>query len=125
MSNQTHSYVRLYNDPEGESHFADVTLDLARVDYAPPAPAMSSSQLESATSWLLLKADAGWDGTWHQSPIRQFMIIMSGEVKVEVTDGEIRTFRPGDVILVEDLEGRGHYSTTPDGVECGIFVVYL
>lgn len=102
-----------------------MTVDLARVDYAPPAPALSTSQPESATKWLLLKADTGWDGTWHPSPIRQFMIITSGEVKVEVTDGEIRTFRPGDVILVEDLEGRGHYSTTPDGVECGIFVIHL
>ena len=102
-----------------------MTIDLARGDYAPPAPALSTSQAEPATRWLLLKLDAGWDGTWHPSPNRQFMIITSGEVKVEVTDGEIKTFRPGDVLLVEDIEGRGHYSTTPDGVECGIFVIHL
>jgi quercetin dioxygenase-like cupin family protein len=38
------------------------------------------------------------------------MFVLSGELDVEVTDGELRRFGPGDVILVEDIIGKGHIS---------------
>ena len=31
------SYVRMYDDADGESHFEDLVLDLARREFAPPA----------------------------------------------------------------------------------------
>jgi hypothetical protein len=31
-------YVRVYADDEGESHFADIEIPLALVEFAPPAP---------------------------------------------------------------------------------------
>jgi hypothetical protein len=31
-------YVRIYADLTGESHFKDVEVELAQVDFAPPAP---------------------------------------------------------------------------------------
>jgi hypothetical protein len=38
------------------------------------------------------------------------MFCLSGELEVEVSDGEIRRFGPGSVILVEDTSGKGHVS---------------
>ena len=38
------------------------------------------------------------------------MFCLSGILEVEVTDGEIRRFGPGAVILVEDTTGKGHVS---------------
>ena len=32
------SYVRLFADERGESHFAEVEVELGPVDYSPPAP---------------------------------------------------------------------------------------
>ena len=44
----------------------------------------------------------------HNAPRRQFIVHLEGAVEVEASDGERRRFGPGDVVLVEDLEGRGH-----------------
>ena len=35
---------------------------------------------------------------------------LAGELEVQVSDGMVRTFGPGSVVLVEDMEGRGHVS---------------
>lgn len=123
--NETHSYVRIYNDSSNESHFEDTSVELSRVDYAPPAPAMSASVPTDSSKWLFLKADAGWDGAWHPTPVRQIIVITSGEIQIEVTDGEKRSFSPGDVIFLDDTEGQGHYTTAPEGVECCGFVVHV
>jgi hypothetical protein len=36
---------------------------------------------------------------------------VDGELEIETTDGEKRTFGAGMVALVEDLGGRGHVTT--------------
>jgi quercetin dioxygenase-like cupin family protein len=33
---------------------------------------------------------------------------LSGEIEAEVSDGEVRRFGPGAVILLEDTSGPGH-----------------
>ena len=44
--------------------------------------------------------------------------------RVEVTaTGETRTFGPGDVLLVEDTDGFGHSSNTPDGFVAAFVVL--
>jgi hypothetical protein len=46
----------------------------------------------------------------------------SGRVEVTAT-GETRTFGPGDILLVEDIEGFGHSSRTPDGFVAAFVVL--
>jgi quercetin dioxygenase-like cupin family protein len=38
------------------------------------------------------------------------MFCLAGELEVQVSDGMVRTFGPGSVVLVEDTEGKGHIS---------------
>ena len=45
-----------------------------------------------------------------RTPRRQFVLGLVGELEVEVSDGEVRRFGPGSVILVEDTSGKGHLS---------------
>lgn len=58
----------------------------------------------------LLSSPGGWEGDWHPTPRRQFIIILTGGLEVEVSDGEVRRFGPGSIALIEDTEGRGHVS---------------
>ena len=51
---------------------------------------------------------AGWVGDWHPAPRLQFFIQLSGELEVEVGDGEVRRFSAGCVVLLEDTSGKGH-----------------
>lgn len=103
-------YVRMFADQRGETHFQDVSVELRPADFAPPAPLMAVSRFMPASGLGFLSAPPGWRGDWHPAPRRQFMVVLAGQVEAEVSDGEVRRFGPGDVVLVEDTEGRGHRS---------------
>jgi len=103
-------YVRLYSGPEGESHFEDVAVALDPVDFAPPAPPLHLSAFLPVARLGFLGAPPGWRGDWHPTPRRQFLVFLSGGSGVQASDGEIRHFKAGDVLLVEDTTGKGHLS---------------
>jgi len=100
-------YARLYADAKGESHFSDEEMELKSVNFASPAPP-DISAFTPAKHFVLLHAPAGWFGDWHPTPYRQFFFILLGEVEVRASDGDVRRFSPGSVLLVEDTTGRGH-----------------
>ncbi|MCH7972051.1 MAG: cupin domain-containing protein [Chloroflexi bacterium] len=118
-----YSYVRIYADTNGESHFDDVTIELSDVDFAPPAPPAFVSGPQDAEKMMFFSAPAGWDGTWHPTPKRQFMAVLKGEFEVEVSDGETRVFAPGDLLLVEDISGKGHYTKIPESAEENLIII--
>ncbi len=92
--------VRLYADATGESHFEDVDVQLTAVNFAPPAPPAYLSSYITATRCAFIVGPAGWYGDWHPTPRRQFFIWLRGETEVQVSDGTVRRFGPGSVVLV-------------------------
>lgn len=118
-----YSYARIYADDNGESHFDDVSIELSEADFAPPAPPAFVSGPQTAIQMMFFSAPAGWDGTWHPTPKRQFMAVLKGEFEVEVSDGETRVFVPGELVLLEDLTGKGHYTKIPESAEENLIMV--
>jgi uncharacterized cupin superfamily protein len=59
---------------------------------------------------VLLGAGAAFD--WHTAPQPQYIIYLEGEVEVETSGGEKRTFKPGDILFATDLKGQGHITRT-------------
>lgn len=104
------TYVRIYDDDSGESHFEDVTTPLTAANFAPPAPPIQTAPAIKTERLILATAQAGWYGEWHPSPARQFFIQLSGDLEIETSDGEKRTFGAGEIILLEDTHGKGHRS---------------
>ena len=102
--------TRIYTDDAGVSHFGttEVTFNLA--DFAPPTPPISVSQGIEVESITFISSPVGWFGDWHPTPMRQIMFCLVGELEVQVSDGEVRSFGPGSVIIVEDTDGKGHIS---------------
>jgi oxalate decarboxylase/phosphoglucose isomerase-like protein (cupin superfamily) len=107
---QPMKYVRLYADSTGASHFADEELTFTLADFAPPAPPISVSNAIQSDGAVVISSPVGWQGDWHPAPQRQYVIWLEGQLQVEVSDGEVRTFGPGAVVLVEDTWGKGHIS---------------
>jgi hypothetical protein len=105
-------YVRLYADAAGESHFAEVAVPLVAADFAPPARPMNLSAFVPATRWAFFEIPAGWIGDWHPTPRRQVFFWLAGEVEITASDGAVRRFPAGTVLLVEDTTGKGHHSRT-------------
>ena len=52
------------------------------------------------------------------------MIWLSGETDFEVSDGEVRRFKPGSLLLLEDTAGKGHVSRVV-GEDVTVAVVQL
>lgn len=112
-------YTRLYADADGETHFEDVVvagLKDGHVTVTEPIP----------LSALIMRhvAHTAGDATPHNAPRRQFIVHLEGSVEVEASDGERRRFDPGDMVLVEDVEGAGH-TTTWVGDAPGRLVLFL
>ena len=101
-------YTRIYCDVDGESHFEDVYVEVAPVDFAPPASPLNMAAPLEAERAVLCEFPAEWFGDWHPAPRRQFIFQMSGELEVQVSDGEIRRFSAGSLGLLEDTSGKGH-----------------
>ena len=111
-------YVRLKADKAGESRFEQVTLDLTEADYRPPAPLLFVSHSYQADGLQFVRLPAGWAGESIHPPKAQFLICLKGHLEVTVSDGEKRTFGPGDSVLMEDVAGEGHRTRVKGTEEC-------
>ncbi len=95
--------TRVYADERGESHFADMEIELR------DAGAIGRlSQPVPATSVIFRENEPTYDYDWHVAPQRQFVVLLDGAIEIETSDGDRRTFQAGEILLVEDLSGRGH-----------------
>ena len=103
-------YTRLFTDSAGESHFDEIETELTLTDFAPSSPPLALSTPLDAAHAAFLGAPAGWEGDWHVSAARNLFVVLSGEWEVEASDGQLRTFGPNSVLLVEDTTGKGHRS---------------
>lgn len=97
--------TRLYTGTDNASHFEDIDIPLEdQGDIG-----MLSAMLP-ATGIIFRETSADYHYDWHNAPRRQFVIMLEGQVEIEVGDGTIRSFGPGDILLAEDCTGRGHIS---------------
>jgi len=95
--------TRVFADEHGESHFEDVKIALA------DAGAIGRlSERVPASAVIFRTNEPNYDYDWHPAPERQLIVLLDGSIEIEVSSGERRTFAGGDVLLVEDTEGRGH-----------------
>ena len=81
--------VRVYTGSDGESHFEDLELPYEKIADVPPHTPGSFSD-------------------WHTAPRRQYVITLDGQAEIGIGDGTKRIFNPGDVLLADDLTGKGH-----------------
>jgi hypothetical protein len=100
------TYTRIYADANGETHLQDVSVDMKTADHA------SSMSAIIAAKGVIFRTSASEDYfiDWHNAPRRQFVVNLSGEVEITVSDGETRRFGPGSILLAEDVDGKGHIS---------------
>lgn len=95
--------TRVYADQSGESHFAELEVELRDA-----GEIGRLSEEIPARGVIFRENDPGYDYDWHVAPRRQFIVLLDGAIEIEVSDGERRAFRGGEVLLVEDTAGKGH-----------------
>jgi hypothetical protein len=109
----------LYVDDKGESHFRDI-----EVEYVESGRGGRLSKRLPATGIIFREVPPAYDLDWHPAPRRQYIINLDAGVQITASDGEARVIGAGEVILVEDVRGKGHLSKAIDGkLRNCIFVV--
>ncbi|XP_065911898.1 uncharacterized protein [Dysidea avara] len=68
------------------------------------------SKLIPATGVIFRQTPSAYNYEWHNAPAKQFIVNLDAAVEVQVSDGEKRTLKQGEVFFVEDLHGKGHFS---------------
>lgn len=96
-------YTRIYADDRGESRFEEV--EVAMEDAGTIG---RLSEPRPVASLVFRENEPGYDYDWHTAPRRQYIVLLDGEIEIEVSTGEKRRFAGGDVLLVEDVAGKGH-----------------
>jgi len=102
--------ARIWTDDQGESHYQDIS-----VEFTAAGPLGRTADPIPVASVIFRENEPGYDYDWHVSPRRQYIVMLAGLVEIQTSDGEARTFGPGEIVLVEDLTGKGHKSRSPDG----------
>jgi hypothetical protein len=109
QSADTLSYVRLYSDANGITHFADEQLALTPAgNGATIEERLFINRLGDLKGVMFARLKAGANEDWHVAPRRQFMLCVRGLVEITAGDGQKRRMQPGQFMLLEDLSGQGH-----------------
>src|SRR5258707_6309825 len=103
-------YVNLFADADGVSQLRELESELSSTEFAPRIPPLFLSSPIESHQVSFFGAPAGWESDWHPSSGRHLFMVMSGKWEITASDGEVRTFSTGDVLLVEDTKGKGHAS---------------
>ena len=109
---------RFQTDHDGETHFSKCRVPMSR-DANGNVHSLGIAS-KDISFWDL---PAGLDVPPHHAPERQFVVVLSGEIRVTVSDGESRSWRTGDVFLATDAgTGKGHRTQTIGGPARALFV---
>ena len=95
--------VRIYSDTNGETHFEDIEMPLKEAGMV----GKLSSEVQ-VKSLIFREVAPTYDWDFHCAPQRQYIVLLDGEIEIETSLGNKRTFRAGDILLVEDTTGKGH-----------------
>jgi hypothetical protein len=100
----------LYADTGGESHFRDI-----EIEWVEEGRAGKLSRRLPATGIIFREVPETYDLDWHPAPRRQYIINLDAGAELTASDGERRIIAAGEVILVEDVRGKGHLSKAVAG----------
>jgi hypothetical protein len=101
-------YTRVYAGADGETHFEDADTAGETIEAVESDLLGTVSEIFPVTGVHFREVEREASPVPHNAPYPLFIVGLRGTFSVEVSDGEIREFPPGSVVLVEDTAGKGH-----------------
>jgi hypothetical protein len=101
-------YWHLYSDAKGVSHFKKETLPFKPMGAPGAADGPMGASLNGVTAANFLMLKAGQVEDWHRAPNTLFLVVVQGASEVTASDGTVKDFHRGDVVLMDDTSGKGH-----------------
>jgi quercetin dioxygenase-like cupin family protein len=91
-------FLRVFTGPDGKSHVEEISLG--------SHPQLK--EVQEVETIAFRKMEPGTEMDYHNAPRRQFVITLAGEMEIGLEDGSWHKLGAGDVLLAEDLTGKGH-----------------
>jgi len=95
--------IRLWTGNDQQSHFEDGVIELQAGAHGD----LLSGRM-AATTVSFQETGVGGTLEWHDAPVRQLVITLSGTLDFQTRAGHHFTLKPGIVLLAEDTAGGGH-----------------
>jgi quercetin dioxygenase-like cupin family protein len=90
--------IRMYTGEDAQTHFEELDIEAFAAIATHPGEGPIRCTIGSGASLQ----------DWHNAPRRQYVMILSGGMEIETGHGEKRVLKTGDVLVAEDVTGKGH-----------------
>ena len=114
------AYARLFCTPDHESHFAELTADLAEQNFAPPAAPIYIGGSQPASSVFFAGFEAHWGAgdlvnhLYHPTPAIQLLTVAAGVFSITTSDASRDSCTPAVVHLEDVAPCKGHITVVGD-----------
>lgn len=112
--------TRIFSDEKGETHFE--TIEIPLVDEGDIG---FLSETLDVKKLQFRKVAAEYDYDFHCAPQKQYIVLLDGGVEIETSLGDKRKFPTGEILLVEDITGKGHKTKNLERKERTSLFIYL
>ena len=106
---------RMYTDENGDTTWQPIELS----EHAEWLDGMDATNIKFG----IRPPDVEQD--WHPAPARQFVIILSGALRITYPDGSQKVFGAGEARLMDNITGKGHKTMAVGGEPCVTATVVL
>ena len=90
--------IRIYTGGDEQTHFEALDID-----------AFTAIATNPGEGPIRCNSSPGeFSQDWHNAPRRQYVMVLSGGMEIETGHGEKRVLKTGDVLVAEDVTGKGH-----------------
>ena len=114
--------VRFTSTSDGGSQFVEIDLPIDNASTDAFGNTVQRSAILPAQSTMVTEMPEGLYQDWHPASRRQLLVVLSGTLEVETSDGRKHRCGSGEVFLADDVGSRGHRTRTIGGPARVLFV---
>ena len=114
--------VRFTSASDSRSQFVEVDLPIDNASTDAFGNTVHRSAILPAQSTMVTEMPEGLYQDWHPASRRQLLVVLSGTLEVETSDGKKHRCGSGEVFLADDVGSRGHRTRTIGGPARVLFV---
>ncbi|MBM3676903.1 MAG: cupin domain-containing protein [Actinobacteria bacterium] len=94
---------------DGKSRLEEMEVEFHRIEGVVPGGVFDAAPL-GASDVALVRFEPGFEAGFHVTPSPTWMFVLTGCMKLGVSDDVWTELRPGDLIQMTDTAGEGHRS---------------
>lgn len=102
-------YLLIHTDAEGNTHLTQKVWKTQEGAFTPPSPAgYTTTDPMPAQQVLMMHHPAGYRDEWHCAPAPVLGTVLSGTIRIDVSNDQHCILKPGMQFVAADLTGVGH-----------------